>query len=1413
MLNIFTIYINLRILKTRIFWLKNYLISILKIFFFITVLSSQIANADENLKFERIDDLNGLSSVFVSNIVQDKEGYMWFATSDGLNRYDGYNVKQYKNRLNGELYFISNVFDCIETASDGKLWLGTKYNGIQIFDPKTEQVININKDTINDLFINDNQIQDILCDSKGRIWIATYHGVSRYNPDTKNIKIYYEDINNPEIAPLGNVTTIYEDSQGKIFFGTWENGMYIYNEETDSFTHVLLKQNVFKQTNPVRVWCFLEDKNGNLWIGTWDNGLLKTRISNNSIEYLDHYYFGSQNKAKNLSNNIIFSLEQTPDNSIWIGTADGLNIIKNPDEENSLILTYKESSSTETPSNSEIYDLKQDVSGSIWLATMGGGVNKVDLKRYRFELFNIFGTNSSPTSQVVHCIYPLNDNELLLGIRALGIGLYNIENKTYKGFNELPMFNGFPYNLTDLNSVFCILKDSRENLWIGTRYVGLFKRDSKSGKWDNIIPRDFFSPVAPLSAPISVNCILEDNFHALWVGTSEGLLKLVYNNSKKAYDIFTCYPEKEKPGTIGGKNITSLLIDSEQILWVTTEDGGISKLTGKLNDNLPLKFEIFNYSVKSRLKLNSNSINVIVEDQNNRIWIGTGTNGIIQFDRVSNSFKYFTDIIDLIGNTVYNLVPDDYGAIWATTNKGLVRLAFNNDEINIQNFTSEDGLQSNIFNRGSSYKDNLGRIYIGGINGFNRFNPIGFKPNNYIPPVVITEIEINNKLVEIDKIKDNVLTLLHNENNFSVTFSALSYSQAKKNKFSHKLERFDDNWIMSDYNNRKAVYTNIPPGKYRFMVKAANNSWIWNPEPIYLTVIIKPSPFLTKLAIVIYFLLFLGFLYLIFWYRLRNLKIQQALEIEKIERVKNENINEFKLRFFTNISHELLTPLSIISCGIEEFNSNPTIDKKNLHSISMNVNRLINLIKQLLDFRKIESGNIKLNIELAPIDEIFSKLKESYLPLAKSKNIEFYVIGEIGKEIYCDIEKIETILSNLVSNAFKYSENKGLVAIEYSVFESGEKEMLEIVVKDMGIGLKTKEIERIFERFYQVNSVTGRTFGAGIGLHIVKNLVDAHKGTIEVKSNGKGKGTVFTVRIPLEKELSEITEREEKFSSRLINDFSVILDEDNENQETENHGNSLSLNSNMRFSVLIVEDNNELRKLISRHLSGEYEVFEAKNGTEGFDMARKLHPDLIVADVMMPEMNGFEMCTKLKQDINYSHIMIILLTAKVTNDDRAEGYRAGADSYLTKPLDIKLLKARIESLKKQRELIKEKYSNGIISESHPEELSPLNIDFMKQIVSSVMEEIDNPDFNVAMLIDKIHISHSTLYRKIHSITGMSPNEFIRNIRINEAAKLMNHKNVNISEIATKVGFNDHSYFTRSFKKKFNKTPKQFVSEK
>jgi signal transduction histidine kinase/DNA-binding response OmpR family regulator len=1035
---------------------------------------------------------------------------------------------------------------------------------------------------------------------------------------------------------------------------------------------------------------------------------------------------------------------------------------------------------------------------------MGGGVNKIDLKRYKFELFNIPSSNTPLTSEVVYCFYPVNENELLLGVRSLVIGLYNLDNKTFKDYRKLPVLNEFT---SENNSVFCIFKDSRENLWLGTRYLGLYKKDAKTGKLQNIVSRYFFSHGPP---PYSVNCIDEDRYNCLWVGTSEGLIKLVYNHEIDKFDTYKYLPDSRDPNSICGKNITSILIDSQHVLWIATEDGGISRLKSDLKDNVSLKFETVNDFGLSKLKVSGHTVNVIVEDNKNRIWIGTGTDGIIQYDRKTNSFRNFPKVMEFTGNTVYNLIPDNSNAIWATTNKGLVRLVVENEELNIQNFTVDDGLQGNIFNMGASYKDTQGRIYIGGIHGFNRFDPNEFKPNLYIPPVVVTKIEINNEPVEAERIQDNKLVLSNQENNFSVSFSALSYSQAKNNKFMHKLEGFDNDWIMSDCNNRTAVYTNVPPGKYTFLVKAANNSWIWNEEPVRLTLVVKPSPFLTKLAVTIYLFLFLSIIYMIFWFRMNNLKMKQAFEIEKLERVKNENINEFKLRFFTNVSHELLTPLSIISCGIEELNDKPGVDKNTMQSIWMNVNRLITLIKQLLDFRKIESGDMRLNIELTYIDEVFEKLKELFLPLAKRKNMEFTVNGKINRAIYCDVEKIETILTNLVSNAFKYSNEGGCIRVEYSLLKKEDKEFLEMTVKDTGFGISEKEIEHIFDRFYQVSSVTGRTFGVGIGLHLVKNIVDLHQGTINVKSNKEGEGSMFTIRIPLNKNLKEVKVEQTVSPNHPAGVFKVVLDEmlDTDNTSESETG----LTADLSYSVLVVEDNNELRKLISKHLSKYYKVSEARDGIEGYEAACTQHPDLIVSDIMMPGMNGYEMCKKLKSDFNVNHIMIILLTAKFTNDDRYEGYLAGADSYIAKPLDLKLLKARIDSLKRQREIIKEKYSGGIGSEFNPGGLSQVNVDFMQQIIGLIMENIEDPEFNVTQMLEKIHISHSTLYRKIQSLTGMSPNEFIRNIRITEAARLMKNKDISIAEIASKVGFNDHSYFTRCFKKKFNKTPIQFVSE-
>jgi len=1351
--------------------------------------------------FERINNRNGLSSDFVSGIVQDQEGFMWFATQDGLNRYDGYSIKKYQNKIKGGSYFESDAFDCIEVAANGDLWLGTRHSGIYVFNPRTEEIKHISSDTSKSLFINDNQIQDLFCDSKGRVWISTYHGVSRFDPEKNRIVTYRENYNNPAEAPLGNVSIIYEDSKGRILFGTWEHGLYIYDEEKDEFRNLIINQSNVDPVGKVRIWSLMEDRYGYLWIGTWDSGLLQTRLLENSIQYIDHYYFGSDKQARKLCGNIIFALKQTEDNAIWVGASMGLNIITDPYEKNTEILLYSEENSNTQISKSEVYDIFQDISGSMWLATMGGGVNKVDLKRNRFELFTINDPKSALKSQVVNSFQPVSSSEHLLGVRGLGIGLYNYDKQSFTGFKDLEIFDGLPDNL---NSVFYTMKDSRSNLWLGTRYLGLLRKDSESGSWETIIPRTFFSE----GAPFSVNCMLEDGFNHIWVGTTEGLIRLMYDYDIAQYKIEAIIPDASDPTSIIGKNITSLLIDTEQVLWITTEDGGINRLVSGLRDDSNLAFENFDKVSGIPVNLRSNGANVIVEDDNNKLWIGTCSDGIIQYDRISGKVKTWSNILDLIGSSVYNIILDESNFLWLTTNKGLVRMSFDGEEINIHNFDYEDGLQGNIFNRGAWIKDDEGRIYLGGNYGINRFDPREFRVNNFIPPVVICDVKLNNKAVAIHRIENNELILDHDENNVVFTISALSYSQVRKNKFSYKLDGFDEDWIMTDYTNRNAVYTNIPPGKYTFLAKAANNSWIWNPDPVEFSITVKPLPLFSKAAIVLYVVLFFGIITLFFYVRFKSLKAQQALVIEKIERTKHDNINEFKLRIYTNISHELLTPLSLISHGIKEISENPATDRSLYKSLKINVKRLTVLINQLLDFRKLETGNMQLNVSLSLSDQIFKKVHDLYSSYAKQKHIDFQVLSNVDKLIYLDEDKLETILTNLVSNAFKYTGENGRIVISCTLESDAKKRFLDLNVSDTGIGIKEKDIEHIFERFYQAESNKFNSSGAGIGLHLVKNLVELHKGTISVKSDQDGMKTIFRVRIPVYK--GAYSKDELKISRRKDNDLSSLVYDLDDFDETLAPGFPEIHARDKNFKVLVVEDNDELRRYIVNQLSEYYEVIEAPDGLKGYELALREHPDLIVSDLIMPERDGNEFCKKIKGNIDTNHIIFILLTGKISNADRSEGYLAGADSFLSKPLNIHLLLARIDSLKEQREKIKDKYVLGISDINRVEEISPRNLIFIKQITNEILSHMNNPELNVTMLAQKVHLSHSTLYRKIQSISGSSPNEFIRNIRINEAARLISSTDLNITEIIAQVGFNDHSYFTKCFKKKFNKTPKDYI---
>ncbi len=1374
-----------------------------KFLFFISqlLLLKTYPNAD-NINFEKINSRHGLSSNYVTQAIQDKDGFMWFCTNDGLNRYDGYTIKNYKIHSDGSKYFNSNNFTCITEDRSGNLWLGTYQNGINIFNKETESVKIITTRNENGLVLPNDQIKGLHCDSKGRVWIASYSGVCKYIPGHDKIIVYNRNNENP-VVPQGNIMSIYETREGKLFFGSWNNGLYQYVEETDSFIHFEVEQSLFTIHQPSPISCMLEDLEGNLWIGLWEGGLLKTKIKGNRMEYLDHYYYAPGSRNNRIGNNIIYCLSIDKKGAIWIGTGSGLNILRNPNDTNAVIETYSEGIMSYELSVSTVFNMVMDASGSMWLCTEGGGIDKVDLKRYNFEIYRIPNLKFSKTTKKIFAIYPLNEKEVLLGIGIIGIGLYNLEKQTITPYYKLPDFEGL-IDIEDIHTGSCIFKDSKGNLWIGTLYSGLFKRDYISGKWERIIDINVFNEYSP----ISYQSMIEDNKGGLWVGTSRGLIKLVYNNEAQKYDAYTILPDSENPKSIVGKNITRLLFDSDNTLWVTSEDGGISRLVSSISQNDTFSFETDLLIPSSQSIKSDNHVNCIVEDKIGRIWIGTGSNGIMQYNKEKNMYTPYPDIVNLVGETIYDIIVDEEGGIWASTNKGLVRLVIRFNEVNVQNFTYEDGLQGNTFNRGAVGTDAEGNIYIGGVHGFNRFLPRKFRYNEYIPPIVISDISINNKPVERKRIKDNELILTHTENSFAVTFSALSYSQSKKNKFSHILEGFDKEWIMTDYQNREAVYTSLPSGKYKLKIKAANNSWVWNPNPTVLRIKVKPAPHLSLIAKIGYIIFFLVIIYGFYRFKLNNLQIKQAYEIEKIERRKEENINDFKLRFFTNISHELLTPLSIISFSVTESLEKNKFDRSFMISASKNVNRLMTLIRQLLDFRKIETGNMKLNVAPVSVDELFHQFAEYYLPLVKSRNINLQIKGQINNRVYIDMEKLETIVSNLLSNAFKYSQDEGVIEVNYALNGSGESMTLVVQVSDSGQGIDEKEIEHVFDRFYRVNSVTGKTFGAGIGLSLVKNLTELHKGTIQVSNNSERNGTIFTIEIPVSKEVYSPDDMGDSRESLAEKDLTFDFEESNIDDGLSNERDK----KNEEYKIVVVEDNEELRKMIRNHLSNFYKVYDAPDGVQALKLTKKVDPNMIISDIMMPKMDGFALCEKIKGDIEYSHITVILLTAKVTNEDRTEGYALGADSYLSKPLDFRMLITRIESLRKHHQTIKDRYSHGLLSDTKPEGLSPLDQGFIKELIKIIKQDLTNQELNINYLLEKIPMSHSTLYRKTQNLTGLSPNEFIRYVRIDEAAKLLKNKDVRVADVAYKVGFNDQGYFSRCFKKQYNLTPKQYNKE-
>jgi signal transduction histidine kinase/DNA-binding response OmpR family regulator len=940
--------------------------------------------------------------------------------------------------------------------------------------------------------------------------------------------------------------------------------------------------------------------------------------------------------------------------------------------------------------------------------------------------------------------------------------------------------------------------DREKKLWIGTYYGGLNCYDGRH------FQRYAYDPSRPGSlSDRSVWEIFEDSRGWIWAGTLSGGLNLLDRQT----GTFTHYRAGDV-NSIQGNYISAILEDREGNLWFGTATGldVLIRQTGRF-----IHYETIKGDDRS---ISSNNIFDIREDSQGRIWIGT-SGGLNLFDKVTKQFSSLTVEDGLPHNSVLTILEDHTGSLWMGTPNGLSSLTITRQGgetiYAFKNFDEADGLQGKQFNENAAFKTSRGELIFGGSNGFNLFRPGQLALNKRPPTVVLSDFQIfqrsarpgenidgriilKNAITETDRI-----VLPYNKNFFSIEFAALNYFHPEKNRYTYMLEGLNNEWLKADSKSRKVTFTNLDPGDYIFKVKAANNDGVWSVSPTQLSITILPPFWKTRTAFVGYVLLVV--MALIGTRRLiqQRERMKYTIAQERREAIRMHELDMMKIKFFTNVSHEFRTPLTLILTPIEKILRQTTDvnEQQQFRLIHRNAKRLLNLVNQLLDFRKMEVQELKLTPSEGDIIQFVRETVYSFSDLSEKKNIKFEFNTTISAlETFFDKDKLEKILFNLLSNAFKFTQEGGEVSVNVIFIEDGTQKLLRIQVKDNGIGIAPDKQERIFDRFFQnelPKSIVNQ--GSGIGLSITREFVRIHNGTIFVESN-PGEGSTFTVNLPITQVLHHVADPAAEPITSPVADQGIEAEWDSSMAK--------------KPSLLLVEDNEDFRFYLKDNLKFEFRILEARDGQDGWRQALRHLPDLIVSDVMMPEMNGIELCRKIKGEERVSHIPVILLTARTEEEQKLEGIQTGADDYITKPFNFEILISRIRNLIAQREKFHKAFPLHHQIKASELHITSLDSRFIENAVRYVEENVSNPEFSVEDLSKKLGISRANFYKKILSLTGKSPLEFIRTIRLQHAAQLLEKSQLTIAEVAYQVGFNNPKYFARYFKEAYHELPSVYA---
>lgn len=1350
------------------------------------LVSFPVFSQADQYRFSRIDANKGLSHNQIKTFFRDSHGFMWFGTISGLNRFDGYSLKVFRNDPADTSSIIHDDINRIFEDPDGKLWIST-WNGLDVYDPTTEKFRADAGAMLRKFGLPDRNLLDITRDRIGNYWFLHQNrGIFFHKVSTgKTVNLNYVDVNIYTLAS-NQISALQVSNNNKAWI-IHRNGIL---ESFDPATMKIASRDssLYHQfrgaSNDYRLLC---DSHENLWIYIAD--------SNQGVFFFDplagkmvHYTTASP--TLRLSSDIVRGVVEDNQHRIWIATDHGGINVFNP-ADNSLSVVLNKPEDQYSLSQNSIHSLYKDSEGIIWAGTYKRGVNYYHENIIRFPVIR-HARDQAGTLPFDDVNAFAEDEQGNLWIGTNGGGLIYFDRKS--GAFRQYLHNPKDQNSLSTNIIVSLWYDTKKRLWIGTYFGGLnVFQDGKFTRMKNI-PGDTTSVTDN-----SVWEIFEDSRGTIYVGTLSQGLDIFDPEGRKIRNFSAA-----KPGSIHGNYVPAFMEDRDGNVWIGT-GYGIEVYSAKTNS-----FKHYLAQPGSKTSLSNNSILSVIQDGSDRVWIGTH-GGLNLFDRKNNSFKSFTTADGLPHNSVLTILEDRKGNLWLSTPNGISHVKINevNDSVSFQvfNYDQFDGLQGKQFNENAALRTSKGEIVVGGANGFNIFNPEAIPENKILPRVVITDLQILNQSIKPGMLYSGrtilekslpftkAIELRPGDNVFSIEFSVLSFHHPEKSQYKYKLEGFDENWISTTADHRKITYTNLDPGDYRFRVIASNNDGVWNEEGIDLAVTVLPPFWKTKVAFVAYLMLIIAGLFITRKLIQQRERMKFAIDQERREAQRMHELDMMKLKFFTNVSHEFRTPLTLILTPVERILKKPDepIPPAQFELIYRNAKRLLNLVNQLLDFRKLEVQEVRFNPSEGDIVRFIRETAFSFSDLSEKKSIRLEFHSGIEKfETVFDQDKLEKILFNLLSNAFKFTPDEGQVSVDVYLLETSR---LQIRVKDTGIGIPADKIDKIFERFFQhelPKSMVNQ--GSGIGLSITKEFVKAHNGTVSVESE-PGKGSCFIVTIP------------------VIDVHAQPGHDASEHQEQSLNGHAVERPSVNVPSLLLVEDNEDFRVYLKHNLREHYNIIEARDGHEGWDKLLENLPDLVVSDIMMPDMNGIELCKKIKSDPRVSHTPVILLTARTAEEQKLEGFESGAEDYITKPFNFEILQSRIRNLIHQRESFQREYRRFIDVKASPVQITSLDEKLISKALQVVEAKLSDPDFTVEELSRELGMSRVHLYKKLQALTGKSPIEFIRSLRLQHAAQLLEKSQLTVSEVAYKVGFNNPKYFARYFREEYKMLPSVYSASR